>query len=683
MSKKENYEFKDVKFEADDFKLCQNDTKIFDTKFDTKPTTFLKDALKRFRKNRSSVVGAFIIGILLLLSVAVPIVSPYTTTSSSSEYLLNPKLFSAGTGFWDGTIKVNKVIYNSSTQSTSYNELGIVDGSMVLSSEGDYFIDTVTSGAYGGDLVLVNTNKINEDTIRSQAELDNPNMTAAQLDAEVERLIDEASVEKMVYFKNYHGISFSSSDNFTLDINAIMPTGDTLETLNSKYGVLATYSVTMEYKTASDSSEVFTVDIMEDNEEYFNHSISSTTILSNLGLSSIYDAKFSVNINAEVSGKCYTIFDYIGFTAIDVSDEVLTSLNNYSLTDVNNSLLVSANADGTFPANYWVSTASKYVSQANVIYASFVYDRYQEIYGDYSANITVSQIETYVANGWMTYDFDAVDPASTFVVLSEKCPIVEVTSHEGGYHPLLGDTTIITGVVTGYKILGYDSAPRFLFGTNDQGIDLVTSVFSGLKISLLIAISASLICFSIGIIWGAISGYYGGNIDLYMERFCDILGGIPWIVLMTLTILLLGNNILTFMLALCLTGWMGIAKRTRTQFYRFKGREYVLASRTLGANDKRLIFRHILPNGMGTIITSSILMIPSVIFSEATISYLGLGLQGENTLGVILSANQKYLQSYPALILFPAIIISLIMISFNLFGNGLRDAFNPSLKGSE
>ena len=168
-----------------------------------------------------------------------------------------------------------------------------------------------------------------------------------------------------------------------------------------------------------------------------------------------------------------------------------------------------------------------------------------------------------------------------------------------------------------------------------------------------------------------------------MERFCEILGGVPFIVVMTLTILLLGNNIVTFALALCLTGWLGVAGRTRTQFYRYKGREYILASRTLGSSDRRLIFRHILPNALGTIVTGSVLMIPSVIFSEASLAYLNLGLQGVESFGVLLSSNQKYLQTEPALIVFPAIIISLLMISFNLFGNGLRDALNPSLKGSE
>jgi oligopeptide transport system permease protein len=152
---------------------------------------------------------------------------------------------------------------------------------------------------------------------------------------------------------------------------------------------------------------------------------------------------------------------------------------------------------------------------------------------------------------------------------------------------------------------------------------------------------------------------------------------------MTLCILKLGSSFQTFAIALCLTGWMGTSSITRTQFYRFKDREYIFAARTLGASDNRLIFRHILPNAVGTIITSSVLMIPSVIFSEATISYLGLGLQGLSSLGVTLSENQIHISTNPYLIVFPSVIMALMMISFNLFGNGLRDAFNPSLKGED
>jgi oligopeptide transport system permease protein len=166
-----------------------------------------------------------------------------------------------------------------------------------------------------------------------------------------------------------------------------------------------------------------------------------------------------------------------------------------------------------------------------------------------------------------------------------------------------------------------------------------------------------------------------------MERFTEILGGVPWIVLMTLIILLFGSNFVTFLFALTLTGWIGTASLTRSQFYRYKRREYILASRTLGAKDDRLIFRHILPNAIGPIVTSSVLIIPGVIFAEASISYLGLGLQGLPSLGVALSRSQAYLQTSPHLTLFSGLIISLLLISFNLFGNGLRDAFNPSLKG--
>ena len=173
------------------------------------------------------------------------------------------------------------------------------------------------------------------------------------------------------------------------------------------------------------------------------------------------------------------------------------------------------------------------------------------------------------------------------------------------------------------------------------------------------------------------------QLGIILQRLTEILSGIPWIVLMTLIILLMGSNFWTFALALCLTGWIGTSNLTRTQFYRFKGREYILASRTLGSKDGRLIFKHILPNSMGTIITSSVLMIPSVIFNEATISYLGLGLKNMNSLGIILSDNQANLMYYPYTLIVPAVVIALLMICFNLFGNGLRDAFNPSLKGSD
>jgi ABC-type dipeptide/oligopeptide/nickel transport system permease subunit len=160
-------------------------------------------------------------------------------------------------------------------------------------------------------------------------------------------------------------------------------------------------------------------------------------------------------------------------------------------------------------------------------------------------------------------------------------------------------------------------------------------------------------------------------------------------------IALLGPGIQTLIFILIVQGWIGVAAITRTQFYRYKGREYVLASRTLGAKDGRLIFRHILPNGIGTIITTSVLTIPFVIFNESTISFLGFGIgHGQSfnvfgiefsgvSVGVLLADGRKELQSRPYLTLFPGILISILMITFNMFGNALRDAFNPALRGSE
>ena len=129
-----------------------------------------------------------------------------------------------------------------------------------------------------------------------------------------------------------------------------------------------------------------------------------------------------------------------------------------------------------------------------------------------------------------------------------------------------------------------------------------------------------------------------------------------------------------------------MASRVRMQFYRFKNQEYVLAARTLGASDARIMFKHIFPNSLGTIITGSILSIPGMIFSESSLSYLGIiNLQtgSMTSVGNMLSSAQKYLTTHPYMMLFPALFICLLMLSFNLFGNGLRDAFNPSLRGSE
>ena len=231
--------------------------------------------------------------------------------------------------------------------------------------------------------------------------------------------------------------------------------------------------------------------------------------------------------------------------------------------------------------------------------------------------------------------------------------------------------------------------PEYIFGTDSQGYDLALRLAGGIRLSLLLAVCVSAINLTIGAVYGAIEGYYGGWVDLILERISDILYGVPFIVVATLFQLHLAKKvgpIPSLLFAFVVTGWLGTAYRTRTQFYRFKGQEYVLAARTLGAKDRRIIWKHIFPNSLGTIITSSVLVIPNVISSESMLSYLGIVKLGDakpTSLGTLLSDAAPIWTNYPHLLLYPALVLSLLMISFNLFGNGLRDAFNPSLRGVE
>ena len=230
--------------------------------------------------------------------------------------------------------------------------------------------------------------------------------------------------------------------------------------------------------------------------------------------------------------------------------------------------------------------------------------------------------------------------------------------------------------------------PCFLFGATFTGQDIFTCLASGARFSFIMAIIVASVNLVAGAIYGAIQGYYGGRADLIMLTICEILGAVPMMIVITLLKYHLNDvpQFLLLFIAFFATGWIGMAGTVRMQFYRFKNQEYVLASRTLGARDLRVMFKHIFPNALGTIVTSCVLVIPGMIFTETSLSYLGIiDLQTGNTtsVGTLLAGGSPYLTSLPHIVAFPAVFISLLMLSFNLFGNGLRDAFNPSLRGVE
>ncbi|MNN02567.1 Oligopeptide transport system permease protein OppC [compost metagenome] len=242
---------------------------------------------------------------------------------------------------------------------------------------------------------------------------------------------------------------------------------------------------------------------------------------------------------------------------------------------------------------------------------------------------------------------------------------------------------IFNGVANGinsYEQKGLDDVYYF-FGTDTLGRDLWTRVWEGTRISLYIAIIAVVIDMVIGMCYGLISGYFGGAVDNVMQRFIEILSSIPNLVIVTLLIIVLKPGLVTITLALLITGWIGMSKVARAQMLKLKEQEFVLASRTLGASNLSIIFKDILPNIFGQIIIMSMFSIPSAIFTEAFLAFIGLGIpQPMASLGSLISEGFKSMTIYPYMIAAPVTVLALLMLSFNLLADGLRDALDPKMK---
>jgi oligopeptide transport system permease protein len=226
-----------------------------------------------------------------------------------------------------------------------------------------------------------------------------------------------------------------------------------------------------------------------------------------------------------------------------------------------------------------------------------------------------------------------------------------------------------------------DINESFWFGTDEFGRDLWTRTWKATQISLFIGIVAALLDLIIGVVYGGISAFYGGRLDNAMQRIIEILIGIPNLIVIILFILILEPGITSIILAMVITGWVGMARVVRGQILQLKGQEYILAARTLGTTNAKIIWKHLVPNVMGAIIITLMFTIPTAIFFEAFLSFIGLGLQPPiASLGVLIEDGYKSMRFFSYKLLFPAIVISGIMISFNLLGDGLRDALDPRMK---
>lgn len=232
--------------------------------------------------------------------------------------------------------------------------------------------------------------------------------------------------------------------------------------------------------------------------------------------------------------------------------------------------------------------------------------------------------------------------------------------------------------------LGIYNAPpsaAHWFGTDDLGRDMFVRVWEGARISLFIGLTAAVIDLIIGVLWGSIAGLSGGRVDNIMMRIADVLSAVPYLLVVIILLVVMEKGILPMIIALSITGWINMARIVRGEVLSIKNQEYVLAARTLGANTWHLIIKHIIPNAFGAILVTMTLTIPTAIFTESFLSYLGLGVpHPDASWGTMASEGNKALTSAPWRLFFPAFFISLTIFAFNAIGDGLRDALDPKLR---
>ena len=252
---------------------------------------------------------------------------------------------------------------------------------------------------------------------------------------------------------------------------------------------------------------------------------------------------------------------------------------------------------------------------------------------------------------------------------------------------------LVIMVIVGPIMRGYDyetmnvaeknlgPSSKYWFGTDNLGRDLFSRIWVGARASLIIALVATALKLVFGTVYGALIAHFGGWVDEILMRIIEVLNSIPSMLLTILIMLVLGNNLFSLLVALSITAWCNTARQVRGMIKQLRESEYVYAAEVLGAKPVRIIVKHYIPNMLGILILDTATAIPSFIFTEAGLSFLGIGLQApEISLGVLISMGQQNMDFYPSQLFFPCLILCVIVMAFNLLGDGLRDALDPRLR---
>lgn len=256
---------------------------------------------------------------------------------------------------------------------------------------------------------------------------------------------------------------------------------------------------------------------------------------------------------------------------------------------------------------------------------------------------------------------------------------------------ILALISLITPLIAPYSYEAQDlnlgaTPPSFAHwcGTDDLGRDLLTRMMYGGRVSLAVGVIATSVSLVIGVLWGTISGYFGGKVDQVMMRIVDILYAMPFMIFIILLMVVFGRNLILLFLSIGAVEWLTMARIVRGQVLSIRKQEFVDAAITQGLSSRRIIIRHIIPNVVGVVIIYATLTVPSVMLLEAFLSFLGLGIQPPmSSWGLLISSGVETMEEYPWLLIFPGLVLSITLFSLNFLGDGLRDALDPKSSGGK